>query len=373
MGWLAGVVFLRVLGVSLLFAGFETHARALGGTTFQGALAFAAYPAALAMFMLPLAALSDRVGRRPVMIGALLLSALGGFGAALAGDVVSLALWRFVQGAGAVNGVALALAGETGAPERRTSRMAVLGAAAGIGFAVGILLGAWLTPLVGVPWLLAGHSAASLVMLLPVASVVPPALHADTPPRVPPRVPPRARLIPPHALMLGAAAFAVNLALTGLLFLSPLLIRGISYPLAITLMVLPGGAGMFLAARAADAGHARAVGLAGAGLLAFAPIVFVLGAPALALVAAGIAFFLGHSSLTSLLPSLAASRASEGRRGFAQGVQSTLQYLGSAVGAALVGALYPDALLLAGLFLAAGALVAVATVAAARKPSQSAT
>lgn len=368
LGSLAGVVFLRVLGVSLLFAGFETHARALGGTTFQGALAFAAYPAALAVFMLPLAALSDRVGRRPVMLGALIVSALGGFGAALAGDIVSLALWRFVQGAGAVNGVALALAGEMGPAERRTSRMAVLGAAAGIGFAAGILLGAWLTPLVGVPWLLAGHSAASLVMVGLLARIVPPAAIAAPPANAASAdgVTIGRGRVPRLALLLGGAAFAVNLALTGLLFLSPLLIRGMPYALAITLMVLPGGLGMFLAARLADAGRARAVGVIGAALLGLAPLPFVLGSPPAAIVLAGVAFFVGHSSLTSLLPSLAAAGATEGRRGFAQGVQSTLQYLGSAVGAALVGALYPSAGAMAALFLVAGLAVAAAILAVAR-------
>lgn len=351
LGTLAGVVFLRVLGVSLLFAGFAEHGRALGGTTFQAGLAFGAYPLALAVFMLPLAALSDRVGRRRVMVGALVVSAAGGIAAALADDIILLTVARFVQGAGALNAVALAVAGEAGAPERRTQRMALLGAAAGAGFAVGILLGAYLTPLAGVPALLAGHSVASLALVPFVARAVPQAQGATFArgPRLDPRI-----------FALGAAAFGVNLALTGLLFLSPLLIEGIRYEIAVTLMVLPGGVGMFLAARLADRGHARAVGLAGAILLGLAPIVFLVDRHAALLVAAGVLFFVGHSSLTSLLPSLAARMATEGRRGFAQGVQSTLQYLGSAIGAGIVGALYPRAGALAAVFVAAGAVVAAA-------------
>lgn len=361
LGTLAGVVFLRVLGVSLLFAGFAAHGASLGGSTFASGLAFAAYPAALALFMLPLASLSDRVGRRPVMLGALAVSAAGGIGAALANDIVSLTAWRFVQGAGAVNGVALALAGEIGAPDRRTSRMAILGAAAGIGFAAGILLGAWLTPIVGVPWLLAGHSLATLAMLAPIARSVPAGSPAPAAGRM---------TLDARVLLLGAAAFAVNLALTGLLFLSPLLITGISYPLAITLMVLPGGIGMFAAARLADRGHARAVGLAGALLLGLAPLAFLFDPDVALLLGAGVLFFVGHSTLTSLLPSLASSAAAKERRGFAQGVQSTLQYLGSAVGAALVGALYPRAVPLAALFIGAGILVALAVSAVAKRGVQ---
>lgn len=357
MGTLAGIVFLRVLGVSLLFAGFLAHGEAMGGSSLQSGLAFAAYPLALALFMLPLAALSDRIGRRPVMLGALALSAAGGIAAAFADDIVLLGLARFIQGAGAVNGVALALAGETGDPARRTSRMALLGAAAGIGFAAGIVLGAWLTPVVGVPGLLLGHSAVGLLMLIPVWTQVPP---GATSPGAP------GRIWEPRVLVLGAAAFAVNLALTALLFLSPRLITGISYPFAVTLMVLPGGLGMFLAARLADRGHARAVGLAGAALLGLAPLAFLDGFDAAVLVVAGILFFVGHSALSSLLPSLASARAAEGRRGFSQGVQSTLQYLGSFAGAALAGYLYPNALGLAMAFLFAGVLVALTVVGATR-------
>ncbi|HVM45220.1 MAG TPA: MFS transporter, partial [Candidatus Thermoplasmatota archaeon] len=352
MATLAGVIFLRVLGVSLLFAGFAAHGVSLGGTTLQASLAFAAYPFALAAFMLPLAALSDRVGRRPVMLGALAVSALGGIGAALADDVHALTFWRLVQGAGAVNGVALALAGETGAPEGRTTRMAVLGVAAGGGFAVGVLVGAWLTPLVGVPGLLLGHSVLSLAMLWPVARVVPASAVAPAATG--------ARVWDPRILTLGVAAFAVNLALTGLLFLSPLLVHDVPYALAMTLMVLPAGAGMFVASRLADRGHARAVGATGGALLALAPLAFLFPTSAPALVVAGMLFFIGHSALTALLPSLASARAPEGRRGFAQGVQSTLQYLGSAVGAGVVGALHPRVAPLALVFLLAGALVAAA-------------
>ncbi|HUR68432.1 MAG TPA: MFS transporter [Candidatus Thermoplasmatota archaeon] len=367
LGTLAGIVFLRVLGVSLLFAGFAEHAHALGGSTIAAGLAFGAYPLALAAFMLPLAALSDRVGRRPVMLAALAVSAGGGIAAAFAPDITTLALARFVQGAGAVNGVALALAGEIGEPDRRTRRMALLGAAAGIGFAAGILLGAWLTPAIGVPGLLLGHSVVSLALLVPVwrlvpasppaasasASAIPPAASAS--PSAPGRVDAR-------VYTLGAAAFAINLALTGLLFLSPLLITGIPYALAVTLMVLPGGLGMFLAARLADRGHARAVGLAGALLLGLAPLAFLalVHVPGPALVAAGMLFFVGHSSLSSLLPSLASATATEGRRGFSQGVQSTMQYVGSFLGASLMGALYPRAAPLAAAFLVAGAIVALA-------------
>jgi MFS family permease len=352
MGTLAGVIFLRVLGVSLLLAGFVEHGHALGGTTLETGIAFGAYPLALAVFMLPLGALSDRIGRRAAMVGGLLVSSVGALVAASANDIILLTVGRFVQGAGAVNAIALATAAETGEPDRRTRRMAMLGAAAGGGFAAGLLLGAYLLPFLGVRGLLLMHGALNLALV--------PAVLRALAPGVPPRAPVVA--VKGGAWWLGLAGFALNLSMTGLLFLSPLLVEaaapGASYGLVLTAMVLPGGLGMFVSSRFADRGHARVVGLLGALLLALAPLPF-LGRPGVVLlVVAGIAYFIGHSSITSLLPSLAARIAPERQGGRVQGVLSTLQALGSFFGASLAGALHGSAPGLAAMFLSAGACVA---------------
>ena len=366
MGTLSLIVFLRVLGVFLVLVGFLDHWRALGGSDATAGAGFGAYALALALLLLPLGALSDRVGRRPVMVGALLVSALGGLLAAAATTWWAFALGRFAQGMGAVNGVALAVAGEVGDPARRTRRMAALGAAAGGGVVAGLLLSALLHRLgVGIPALLAAFSVLTLLTVPLAWRVVPPGRPAPGP-----REAPRWGL----ALLLGGGAFAVNFSLSGLLLFSPPLVAaaapGIAYEAALLLMLLPAGLGMVAAARMADRGRAAAVGLAAALLLGAAPLAFLWPTGAVVVVAAGILFFLGHASLTSLLPSLAARLAPEGRRGLAQGVQSTLQYLGSAAGAAVVGVLYAAGATgaLAAAFLLAGLAAGLVALRAARTP-----
>lgn len=356
LGTLSLIVFLRVLGVFLVLVGFLDHWKALGGSDATAGVGFGAYALALALFLLPLGALSDRVGRRPVMVGALLVSAAGGVLAALATGPWTFALGRFVQGMGAVNGVALAVAGEVGEPETRTRRMAALGAAAGGGVVAGLLLGALLHRFgVGIPALLWAFSLLTLLTVPLAARVVP---RGAPPPSDEPQ-----RL--GVAALLGAGAFAVNFSLSGLLLFSPPLIAaaapGVSYEVALLLMLLPAGLGMFAAARMADKGRARTVGVAAALLLGAAPLAFLWPTGAVVVVLAGVLFFLGHSSLTSLLPSLAARLAPSSRRGLAQGLQSTFQYLGSAAGAALVGVLFAAGATaaLAGAFLLCGAAVGV--------------
>lgn len=360
---LAGVVFLRVLGVSLLLAGFVEYGHQLGGTTFETGLAFGAYPLALALFMLPLGELSDRVGRRGVMAGALAISSVGGILAAFAPSILLLALARFVQGSGAVNSVALAVAAEIGEPAARTRRMAALGAAAGVGFAAGIVLGAWLLPVLGVPGLLILHSLASLALVPAVLRLVPDS--RGLPARDEPVEPARAGGV----LWLGLGGLALNLSMTGLLFLSPLLVAaaapGARYGVIVTLMVLPAGVGMFLAARMADRGRARAVGVAAAALMALGPLPFLDAPPLGLLLAGGIVYFIGHASLSSLLPSLAGRLSGAARGGRVQGVLSTFQYVGSFLGASLAAAAYPSAVLLGVLFVATAVILGVAIVATA--------
>lgn len=330
MGTLSLLVFLRVLGVFLVLVGFADHWRSLGGSEASSGFGFAAYAFALALFLLPLGAASDKFGRRNVMFFALAVSVFGGFLAAFATTPLLFALGRFVQGAGAINGIALAVAGEIGIPGERTRRMAILGAAAGGGVIVGLLSSAFLHRVgVTIPQILIAFSVVTLFTL--------PLVWRSVPERGIANAAGGARKIS----ILALAAFAVNFSLAGLLLYSkPLLERaapGVPYEVALLVMLVPGGLGMFLTSRLADKGHARAVGLSAAALLGVMPVAFLFTPGVAVVLLAGVLFFVGHSALSSLLPSLAA-RAGAGGAG--QGAQSTLQYFGSAVGTSVVGVLF---------------------------------
>jgi MFS family permease len=376
LGTLSLIVFLRVMGITLVVTGFLAYAATLGATPLEAGLALGAYPLALAVFLTPLGHLSDRYGRGRGMLVGLLVAALGSILAALAGTWWLLALGRFVSGAGAVNGIALAVAGESGEEGTRTRRFAVLGAAAGGGVVLGLVGGELLVHVVGMRWLLGGFAVANL-LLVPLAfsmgdeatrrSGDEGVLVASSPP--PDRLVFR---IEPVALWLGSAAFCVNLSLTVLLARFEALVpKGANPPLLLLAMLVPAGLGMFVASRMADRGRTLAVGVGAATLLGLAPLAFLASGSGLWLVlAGGIVFFLGHSSLSSLLPSLLSANAAAGRRGAAQGVQSTLQYLGSFAGSLVAGAV-AAALPLAVVFVASGLAVAwiVTRVASGASPA----
>ena len=104
-------------------------------------LALGVYGLTQALLQVPLGWLSDQVGRKPVIIGGLLLFAAGSVLAALAESLWGIVLGRALQGAGAIAATVMALVADLTSEEQRTKAMAVVGMSIGLSFAVALVLG----------------------------------------------------------------------------------------------------------------------------------------------------------------------------------------------------------------------------------------
>ena len=135
---------LPVLAISV--GGYSDYSPLLLGLT------LGAYGLVQAILQIPFGLLSDRIGRRPVIIGGLLLFILGSIVCALAETMQSLVVGRALQGSGAIASTLMAMVTDLTSEENRTKAMAMIGASIGFSFILAMVLG----PLISLNYGLSG-------------------------------------------------------------------------------------------------------------------------------------------------------------------------------------------------------------------------
>jgi MFS family permease len=93
--------------------------------------------------------MSDRFGRKPLLVAGLLLFALGSVIAARANSIEVVILGRALQGSGAIASVVLALLADLTREEQRTKGVALVGASIGFSFLLALMLGPILDAVIG--------------------------------------------------------------------------------------------------------------------------------------------------------------------------------------------------------------------------------
>ena len=95
---LSSVYAVRMLGLFMILPVFALYASDLEGVTpALTGLALGAYGLTQAILQIPAGLLSDRIGRKPVIIGGLLIFAIGSLVAALADSIYIVILGRALQ------------------------------------------------------------------------------------------------------------------------------------------------------------------------------------------------------------------------------------------------------------------------------------
>ena len=145
--WALGVLCLAILLVSLditiLNVALPTISRSLGAGTAQLQWIVDAYTLAFAGAMLPAGLLGDRIGRKKVLLGGLLLFTVASVFCALSGSSVQLIISRAVMGLGAsiVMPLTLALGAATFDDSERPRAIAIITAAIAGGLPLGPIVG----------------------------------------------------------------------------------------------------------------------------------------------------------------------------------------------------------------------------------------
>ena len=139
---LASIFALRMLGLFLILPVFAIEAARYpgGGDAALVGLAMGIYGLTQALLQFPFGLLSDRLGRKRVIVFGLLVFATGSFVAAWAPTLTWLAIGRGVQGAGAISAAVTALLADQTRDVVRTKSMALVGASIGLMFALSLVV-----------------------------------------------------------------------------------------------------------------------------------------------------------------------------------------------------------------------------------------
>lgn len=330
---LSGVIALRMMGLFLILPVFMVLAVDVPGYTPMAAgLAVGIYGLTQALLQQPFGWLSDRWGRRPVLLSGLALFALGGVIAATGENMGALIAGRALQGCGAIAGVAMALAADVTRPERRSVIMAVIGMGIGASFLVSMMasvpLATWLG-LRGLFWLTALFAVAGIALVLTVPAV--PEVVQDRPADETTNMRP--------VWLLALSVFLLHAVMT-LLFVTfpPMLVAefGLSLPdhwkLYVPTMLLS-VAVVFPALRRMGASLSEHRYLPWAFVaLATALLAMPFSAPWLILGLVVTLYFLGFNLLEAAMPSVLSRVTGSRGRGRKMGLYSTLQFIGAFIG-----------------------------------------
>jgi predicted MFS family arabinose efflux permease len=347
---MAGIYALRMLGLFMILPVFALYADELEGTTpALTGVAIGIYGMTQAFLQIPYGLLSDRIGRKPVIIFGLLVFALGSVMAAKADSIYLVIAGRALQGAGAIAAAVMALTADLIREEHRVKGMAIIGMSIGASFALAMVLGPVLNTWIGVPgifWLtavLAIGGIGVVVVLVPNPIVTRVRRDAEAVPAQFASV-----LRDPQLLRLDLGIFCLHLILTASFVVLPLALRDIAglssnrhweVYLPVLLLSLPMAIPFILQAEK----HRRMKQVfVGAIIVIFLAELALYGFHYQVLTIA-ISLFLFYSAfnlLEAILPSLIAKMAPADSKGTAMGFYSSSQFFGAFVGGAMGGWLH---------------------------------
>ena len=346
-GSLAAVFSVRLLGLFMIYPVFAAYALSLSGATpYLIGEALGIYGLTQGLLQIPFGLMSDRVGRKLMIVVGLILFGIGSAVAAMSSSIGGVILGRALQGAGTVGSVILALVADLTAEENRTKAMAMVGITIGASFMIALVAGPILAGFIGVAgifWLMVALALAGIAItefVVPSPRRV--SVHRDAE-AVPALV--GSVLRNPELLRLNFGIFVLHAMLTASFLVVPGLLRGTlnvstHNDWLVYLPVLLVSVAIMLPAIIAAEKYRRLKGVfvGAVAALAVSQAMLYLGAGNLyVLLAALIVFFSAFNVMEASLPSLITKVAPPDAKGTAMGLYSSLQFLGIFAGGIVGG------------------------------------
>lgn len=344
---LAAVYAVRMLGLFMILPILPLYAeRFEEATPLLVGLAIGIYGLTQASFQIPLGLLSDRFGRKKIIISGLLVFALGSVIAALSDNIYSIIIGRAIQGTGAIAAATMALAADLTEENNRAKVMASIGMTIGIAFAVAMIIGPLIDTWYGLSGIFWITALLALIGIALVAFVVPQPKkifhHRDAGVLGDYILP---SLKNANLLRMNAGVFILHMVMTANFTVLPLIFKnemalesashwkiylpvfGLSFIFAVPMIIL---AEKYQKIKPLLVGTVAALLLAQLGMALSMNIMW-------GLLFCFLVFFISFNFLEAVQPSLVAKYSGVNTKGTAMGIFSTSQFLGIFVGGVVGG------------------------------------
>ncbi len=344
---LAAVFSLRLLGLFMIYPVFATYARDLSGAnSYKIGLALGIYGLSQGLLQIPFGMLSDKIGRKVLIIAGLAIFGIGSAVAALSTSINGVIAGRLVQGGGAVGSVILALVADLTSEQNRTKAMAMVGVTIGASFMIAVVAGPIVASIAGVQgifWLM----AVLAVVGMAITQFVVPDPHSLQVHRDTEAVPALlwSVLTNGELLRLDFGTFVQNAMLTASFLVVPGLLHSvlnvtphnqwIVYLPVLAISLLVTVPAIIVAEKQR---LMKPVFVAAVAALAASQLLLVFAAENLyALLASLTIFFTGFNIMSATLPSLITKTAPPSAKGTATGIYSSSQFFGIFAGGIMGG------------------------------------
>ncbi len=338
VGVVALIAMIRMFGLFALLPVLSLYAADLReATPLLIGLAVGAYGLTQAGLQIPLGALSDRIGRVPVIVGGLLIFAAGSVLAAMSDSIYGVIAGRLLQGAGAISATLSALITDATRKEVRTRGMAVFGVGIGASFMIAMVLG---------PLIASQFGVAALFWIAAVLAIVAAGLLRALPDIPRPKTSESWSIVPAFRadlLRVDAYVFLLHMIMTATFVALPFLLTdrlGLAltehWKMYIGALLLSLVAAVPMIMNDHHQGRGRLIGLAVSMVIAAQLALTFLGFSVIPVFLALTLYFAGFNFLEAGLPARLSVLADDAVRGASLGVFSSAQFLGAFVGG-LVG------------------------------------
>ena len=339
------IMSVRMLGLFMLFPVMSVYAGDYDRSTpFLIGMAIGIYGLTQALLQIPFGYLSDRFGRKPILIIGLLIFLIGSVVAANASNIIFVVIGRALQGGGAISAVLMAFLADSISEDNRAKANAFVGFQIGVAFMLSLIIGPMITSRIGLSGLFWVIGLLSIIAMLIVLS-----LEYSKP-------------INYYRLSFGAfretlsrelialdfSVFSLHLILASGFIVMPLLIMENqivsmidNWQLYLPAVLLSFIGMIPLIIISEKFKKTKYILLLSIFLLIISQIIFYISNLNFSVFLITLTiFFVAFNTVEAILPSLLSKTASASKRGLAMGIFSTSQFLGTFIGGAIGGLIY---------------------------------